>query len=274
VLFAGEGYLADVAIVMLSGLAAIVGNYSRALAVESARFVLFLLISASVVGSTPQAAAFPLLVAAGGMWASILILLLGAMARSYRSALRKDAGPATPHPTAAQKFLRWKRLLARFAGWQYALRLVLSLSIAAGLRWQWPEHHLHWIAVTVAILTQRQLEPFPVKTTQRALGTAVGVLFASLFFDFELPEWALVIGIGVLAGARPVLKSGNYLAYSAIMTPLIVLIMDAGKPSGPAILVDRLAATFAGAALVIASNLIFHRLQNSATRGGKGDGST
>jgi hypothetical protein len=64
-----------------------------------------------------------------------------------------------------------------------------------------------------------------------------------------------VIAIAVLAGLRPLLKARSYLAYSAIMTPLIVLVMGAGHPLGTGILVDRFIATLAGVALIIAANL-------------------
>ena len=70
--------------------------------------------------------------------------------------------------------------------------------------------------------------------------------------------WPLVAyaALGVLALARPVLKTKNYLAYSAVMTPLILLIMDAGKPPGSGALLDRLLATVAAAALVLIANQV------------------
>ena len=40
----------------------------------------------------------------------------------------------------------------------------------------------------------------------------------------------LVASMGLLATVRPLLRARNYLLYSAIMTPLVVLIMDAGRP--------------------------------------------
>ena len=151
-------------------------------------------------------------------------------------------------------------LLTHLAGWQYTLRLVLGLSGAEVLRCQWPNHHLHWIALTVAILTPKTIEAVPVKITQRALGTAIGVCAASLFMAFEFPPWALVVTIGVLAGARPLLKAKNYLAYSVIMTPLIILIMDAGHPPDNHLLVERLVSTLIGAMLVVIANLLFLKL--------------
>ena len=66
------------------------------------------------------------------------------------------------------------------------------------------------------------------KTKQRALGAALGVLATGLLLLHTPPAWALAAGIGVLAGLRPLLRARNYLAYTAAMTPLIILLLDAG----------------------------------------------
>jgi hypothetical protein len=156
--------------------------------------------------------------------------------------------------TAAQKYAWWRRTLASRAAWQYQVRLTACLAVAAVLRNVWPEHHVAWISLVVAILTQRQLELLPLKTTQRALGTVLGVAAAGLPVIYPPPIWGLVVGIGVLAALRPVLKTRNYLAYTAIMTPLIILVMDANQPVAAGVLLDRLIATGAAAGLVIIAN--------------------
>jgi uncharacterized membrane protein YccC len=183
-------------------------------------------------------------------------LFLGAFARALRRADPRASGAAPPAATAAQKYARWKRSLAHFSGWRYTLRLGLGLGVAEALRQRWPSHHLYWIALTVALLTQRQIEAIPVKTTQRALGAALGVIAASLFVAYSPPTWSLVLGVGLLAGVRPLLRARNYLAYSAVMTPLIILILSGGRPLESGVLVDRLIATLVAAVLVISANLI------------------
>jgi uncharacterized membrane protein YccC len=155
--------------------------------------------------------------------------------------------------------VRWRRTLENLAGWQYPLRLTLCLAIAGGLRSLWPDHHLYWISLTVVLLTERKIEIFPVRATQRALGTLLGVLVAGLLLVYRPPFWGLVVILGVLAGARPLLRTGNYLAYSTIMTPLVIVIMDSGQLLGVGVLIDRLVATLVGAALVIGANQILAR---------------
>ena len=155
---------------------------------------------------------------------------------------------------------RWRRSLLTLDGWQFTIRLVACLAIAVVLGWIWPNQHLHWIALTVALLADRQIEVFPVKATQRSIGTAIGVAAASGLMLYQPPALVLVVAVGLLAAARPLLRARNYLAYSAVMTPLIVIVMDAGKATDGGVLVDRLIATLIGAALVICANALGHRL--------------
>jgi hypothetical protein len=224
------------------------------------RFVLFLTLTLNA-SEAAAAAARPLgllvVILVGGIAAATVSLVLGLVPGAHRRAVTQRAVTTTgPHPTALQRYRRWKRTLAHRAGWQYAIRLGTCLVVAALARHLWPAHHLHWIALVVAILTQRHVEPLPIKTTQRALGTVVGVAAAGVFVVFRPPLWGLVVSIGVLAGLRPLLKARSYLAYTAVMTPLIVLLMGASGPLDASILTDRLIATLAGAGLVVAANLL------------------
>ena len=89
-----------------------------------------------------------------------------------------------------ERLARWRRALTRLAGWQYAFRLMICLSIAGLLRWLWPDHHMHWVALTVALLAEWQIDAFPVRTTQRALGAAFGVLATGVLLIVTPPAWA------------------------------------------------------------------------------------
>ncbi|HWK45596.1 MAG TPA: FUSC family protein [Stellaceae bacterium] len=268
VLVSGHGWLTDAAVVLLSCAAATIGGYSRPLVTATIRFMLFLIIAVTLADAAPDRVGIVVLIAAGAFWTTFVSLFLGALDRAYRHRASGDneAAPAktAPKATAAQKLARWKNTLTHLSGWQYTLRLAFCLAVAGVLRSFWQTHHLHWIALTVALLSQRQVEAFPIKTTQRALGTAAGVVLTGLVVAHRPPGWSLILGIGLLAGARPLLKARNYLAYSTIMTPLIILIMDAGQMSGSqplyfGVLLDRVTATFIGAGLVIATNVVAGR---------------
>jgi len=123
----------------------------------------------------------------------------------------------------------------------------------------WPGHHMYWVALTVALLTERAIEPLPVKVTQRALGTLIGVVIAHFVFAWTLSPWWLGAVVGVLAAGRAILRTRNYLAYSVVMTPLVIALLDAGKPPDWGVLGDRVLATFIGALLVVAANMAFRR---------------
>lgn len=257
---AGHGWLTAAMLVVLVGVVAVGGGYSRPLAVAATRFVPYLIIAFSVAEAMPTRLGLVLLILVGTAWAALVGAVLAAVARAHRGRGSEEAADSKPQTTAAQRFARWRRTLAHLSGWQYALRLSLCIAVAAALNRLWPDHHLYWVALTAALLVERKIETFPVRVTQRGVGTALGVLAAGLLLAYKPPFWGLAAGIGVLAGARTLLRSRNYLAYSVVMTLLIIVIMDAGRPLGIGVLVDRLVATLIGAALVIGANLIFGKL--------------
>lgn len=69
-----------------------------------------------------------------------------------------------------------------------------------------------------------------------------------------------VAGIGLIAGTRPLLKARHYLSYSAMMTTLIVLMMDVEQPLEPTVPADRTLATLIGGGLVVVANIVSSRI--------------
>ena len=262
---AGHGWASDASVVVLAGAAGAVAAMGRPVSTIAIRFILLLIITMAVAENIPDRTGLLLLIAAGALWTSFLSLVLGALARAAGSAAAvEETAPPLP---LRQRLLRWRRALARLSGWQYALRLMICLSVAGVLRWLWPGHHMHWVALTVALLAQWQIDAFPVRTTQRALGAVLGVLAAGVLVVYVPPNWVLIAAMGVLAGLRPLLRARNYLAYTAVMTPLIILLLDAGRPPEAGILIDRLVATLIGAGLVIATNLLFKKILTAQSPG-------
>lgn len=272
---AGLGRCCAAALVLLSGCAAIAGGVSRPMAVATTRFILFLMITSAVTTSAVaptarQGIGFIALVAGGALWTSALGIVFGAMMRGQRQrrCTAPDVAPTattTSVPTVRQRCAQLRRSLASLAGWSYPLRLSCCLGVAMAIDFGWPGHNFHWIALTVAILTPRRIELVPVKVTQRALGTLVGVGAAGAALSVGPPSWVLMAAIGPLAGARALLRAKNYFAYSVVMTPLIVLLIDAGRPADSGVLRDRLIATLIGAALVVGANLLMVRVLQEPT---------
>ena len=255
---AGHGWVSDAIVVVLAGAAGAIAAMGRPVTPMAIRFILLLIITVAVAENMPDRGGLLLLIAVGALWTSLLSLAFGALARAAGFATAPaERAPSMP---LRERLARWRRALTRLAGWQYALRLTICLSIAGLLRWLWPDHHMHWVALTVALLAEWQIDAFPVRTTQRALGAAFGVLATGVLLVVTPPDWLLVAAMGVLAGLRPLLRARNYLAYSAVMTPLIILVLDAGQRPEAGVLIDRLVATLIGAVLVIAVNLLFRKL--------------
>jgi hypothetical protein len=256
-LLAGNGWPAEAAMIVLAGLAALFGGYSRPAAIAAARFVPYLVLAFSVAEHVSDRASFALLAVAGMVLTIVAGLLIATVLQAMGHLAAPAPEPAASTATAAQKWARWRRLLWQVVGWQYTLRLVIALTIATVIRFAWPEHHFLWITLAVALLMERQIEVVPIKTTQRVLGTALGVALSGLLM-LDWPPQALLLGIFVLLAAfRPVARAGNYLVYSLVQTMIIVFILDHGQPPSPDLLSDRLVATLIGAALVIGCNWCF-----------------
>jgi hypothetical protein len=256
-LLAERGVAEDAVVILLVVLASLAGGYSREAAIVTTRFVLFLLVAGGAVGNSPHDWHPVLLVAGGALLGAAASVILGAIER----AVKKPANPAphAPHRavTHAQRRAHFLRTLRTLAGWQYTIRLAGCLAIAMVLAHAWPEHHLYWVALTVALLTERAIEVLPVKVTQRALGTFIGVLIAHFVFAWALSAWWLAAVVGVLAAGRAMLRTRNYLAYTVVMTPLVIALLDAGRPPDWGVLADRALATLIGALLVLAANASF-----------------
>jgi len=262
---AQHGLWSDAGLVLTAGAAALIGGFSRPAAVASQRFIVFVTIALGIATHAHDRVALAILIAEGALWAALCALAIGVATR--RRGIGK-AAPAEPRSkaTVAQLYRRWRRTLATTAGWTYPARLVACLGCALAIREAAPEHHYSWVAVAVALLTQRQGDGLVVKVAQRALGVAAGVVATEAIAARPLPGWALVVIIAALAAASPWLRKRSYVAYTAATTPLIMLLTSGGETIGQGLLVDRLMATLIAAALVIAAFLAASRLMPRPSR--------
>jgi uncharacterized membrane protein YccC len=192
----------------------------------------------------------------GALWNMVVRRLL---VRPDPQAASIEAAPPARQPTPAQRRAYWRRTLRTLNGWQFPIRIVGGLGVASVLRQLWPSHHFGWIVLTVALLTQRPIEHLPVKTIQRGLGTVLGVAVTWAIVTWVTPPVLLALLICLLAIAASVARARNYLVYSAIATPVILLVLDFGKPVQTTLLTDRLMATVVAAAIVIVANVVVDR---------------
>ena len=257
-LIARHGWGSDVALVLVAGTAALLGGFSRPAAAASQRFIVFVTIGFGVAMHASDRILLTILIAEGAIWAALCALAVGAAARRWRIG---QIVPPEPRSSAsfAQLYRRWRRLMATIGGWIYSLRLMACLACAVVIREAVPQHHYSWIAVAVALLTQRQSDGLVVKVLQRAMGVAAGVMATEAIASRPLPAWTLVVVIASLAAASPWLRKRSYVAYTATTTPLILLLTSGGGTIGQGLLIDRLVATLIAAGLVIAAFLAARR---------------
>jgi len=251
------GVWTDPAMVVLAGVAAAVSGYSRPVGVAAIRFIVYLVLSVTVLQSAgDHRTAAALIFGLGALWNMVVRRLL---VRPDPQAASIEAAPPARQPTPAQRRAYWRRTLRTLSGWQFPIRIVGGLGVASLLRQLWPSHHFGWIVLTVALLTQRPIEHLPVKTIQRGLGTVLGVAVTWAIVTWVTPPVLLALLICLLAIAASVARARNYLVYSAIATPVILLVLDFGKPVQTTLLTDRLMATVVAAAIVIVANVVVDR---------------
>ena len=241
-----QGSLIIVAVPALAALAGLVGSVSRPMARQSTRFIRFTIIAANLSAPEIKPLGVLLLFFLGAMWTLSLSLLLRAVfGKAKRAAQASSAAVQDPRPPTTLLFKRWLRSLSTFSGWQYPLRIGWCLTAAETVAWVWPGQHGQWIALTVAIVLDRSPVAPPTRLVERALGTVLGVVFASLLLIWTPPQLLYDSDRSACCRASGPPR-GNYTAYAAIMTPLVILLLDFDQTPSAGILLDRLMATIVG----------------------------
>ena len=232
-----------------AALAGLFGGISRPLVRASILFLVYMVIATSIETSARQSIGLMVLFGLGAAWCAGLALVLEGLFQRIWG--RRDKVEARPRYTWKQLLRRWRYSLKRLAGWQYVLRITLCLLAAQGFELVWPGHRGYWVSLTVVIVVQRFMSGALTRTRQRAAGTFVGVFLISLFLLAQPSPWLILCFIAVLGAARPVLQEVNYVAYAAVMTPLVILLLEFGREPSLTVAVDRLIATLVGCAIAL-----------------------
>jgi hypothetical protein len=238
-------------IIAVATLAALLMRFSRSYAVASVRFILFLVIFSTAIGSSPMPWRLAGLVVLGALWTALLVF-----ATSFFSTATTKDEAKPPEPSSRARIQRLRRGLGIASTWDYPMRLALGLGLSLAIRRYCPSHHYSWISIAVALLTPRQFEMWPVKATQRFIGTVLGVMAAGAMLAWDAHSSTVMIAVTLLAALRNWYEERSYLLYSAVSAPLILCLMGAGQMAAQALLVDRVVATWAGVLIVLFSNSI------------------
>lgn len=259
-----EGAAGALAMVAAAALASAFGSAGRDAAKASMKFTIFMALATFARWPRDDAARMVVFFTAGAAWAGAVPLVVGAALHVIGR-----SGAAAPVPPSRGAHLPWAERLVRAASrreaWSYTARLVTALGVALALRHAWPSPHSYWIVVTAVLVVSRATAGTHVRALQRALGTMAGVVLGTALLAARAPTWATLLAIALIAGVRPLLKVRNYLAYSAVMTPLVVMLLEFGHPFEPAIMVERLLATLAGCAIAMAADFVAPATPKSAS---------
>ncbi|HVV10661.1 FUSC family protein [Amycolatopsis sp.] len=234
---AGRGWVMVAGVVVVVAVVSSLTGFSRASIEIATRALTFLVITTGLsFDSVEVVERF----APGAGWAVIVTLVLVA------------ADAPLPKP----RIRLWWKSLRRWKSWQYPIRLTGCIALAEVLGQLWQQPKGYWIAVTVAIVVRPRLDGALRRASERALGTAAGVLVGSVTLLWVPSSWWLVLTVGVLAGLRPFLRDRWYALYAMTMTPLVVLLMDFGHVTTWSTIGYRLADTVAGCAIALVAGYL------------------
>ncbi|PRY47407.1 putative membrane protein YccC [Geodermatophilus tzadiensis] len=138
----------------------------------------------------------------------------------------------------------------------FAVRLVLCMSIAEVARQLLPIERPYWVLLTVAIVLKPDFGSVFTRAVQRGAGTLLGVLIGSVLLSVLPRNGWVVVAMAVAAGLLPWARGANFGLFSVFQTPVIILLLDLAVPGGPGLVGARLVDTLIGCAIVLVAGYL------------------
>ncbi|MFD5424896.1 FUSC family protein [Streptomyces sp. NPDC127084] len=137
------------------------------------------------------------------------------------------------------------------ASWRYGLRLALCIGLAQALVSLVPLDRSYWVALTVTFVLKPDFGSVFSRAVLRAVGTAAGLVVATVVLA-EVPRgWAYVPVMMVLAALIPAFTVKGYAFQTAAITPAILLLSDLLNHEGTGLLLPRLVDSLIGCAIAL-----------------------
>jgi uncharacterized membrane protein YccC len=116
----------------------------------------------------------------------------------------------------------------------------------------------HWLAITTILTLQPHFSATWIRAAERVGGTLAGGILAALIGLVCITPLAISLTMVPLALAAFAIRGVNYSAFIAVLTPMIILLIEQIVPGESARLValSRIGFTLAGGLLAIAANLL------------------
>lgn len=149
-----------------------------------------------------------------------------------------------------------RRVVLSGSSWRYGLRLALCIGIAQVLVSTVPVPRSYWVALTITFVLKPDFGSVFSRAVQRALGTAVGLVLATVVLA-EVPlGWWDVPVLMALAALIPALTPRGYSYQTAAITPAILLLSDTLNHQGIGLVLPRLLDSLIGCAIALVAGYV------------------
>jgi hypothetical protein len=149
-----------------------------------------------------------------------------------------------------------------------AMALAVCLAAAYTAKYFIDTNHWFWVPLTVGLIMKPDLGNIVERSILRFIGTAGGVLIASVILSTVSKDVSLAIFIALLAAVLPWSMASSYALQALALTPLVLLLVDVIVP-GPTNVnygIQRLVDTFVGGVIAIVLGFLFWRLLDLFSR--------
>jgi uncharacterized membrane protein YccC len=164
-------------------------------------------------------------------------------------------GQAGRSGTAGDRWDRLRDAAARIAGGRlvqiFAVRVMVSIGVAAVVSDLLPVQRSYWILLTVAIVLRPDFGSVFARGVQRGIGTVIGAVAGAAILAVVPYGPLLLVPCAVLAALLPYGRSRNFGLFSMFLTPLVVVLIDLLTATGWRLAEDRLIDTLLGCAIAL-----------------------
>ena len=199
----------------------------------------------------------------GALWRGLLILggaAWMAVADVVRDPPWSGGGRGTYDIGLAELRQAWPRSRG------FAALLAIPTALSAGLAGLAEISHGAWMAVTVLRVLRPDASDTVARSGRRIVGTATGSLFAAVLLGVSPHAATAVTAIVVGVTALLLIGPQRYGYYTCFLTLIALELASVGQRTSWELALVRVALTLMGAAVALASGLLFDRIQRRRSR--------
>ena len=191
-----------------------------------------------------------LLILAGGTLQTVVMIVVWKLRYPATQASEKD--PFTGFLPALRTL--WEALTPRTEAFHYAVRLSLTVAVAALLERLTGLPNGYWVPMTALIVLKPDFQQTFFRGVERVLGTVLGVGLATLLvLALRLDPTTNAALIVLFAWLGYMLINVNYALYAVFLTAYIVFLLDFGGLSTHVVVLHRALNTVFGGGLALLS---------------------